>query len=236
LNAAVDVNPAFPGKERHLLRVTLARIFAATAIAPKGLFEMNEPEEEGQKPEPKFAEEFVIPGTDELKVLEAWCNLHPNILKVGRTEHVAPEGLDEEAAAEQLAQLEETDKKEERFRAIAEHDKVEGYEAAWISKIIGDNQGYNQIPPKEGSVSYGVNVLRSIRWPGAVTVSKGGKFTSIYVGYGLKRGGATKNPVEPPEVISDPVEPVENPEPQGKDPAEVKAPVEGEEEAGSDQD
>ena len=52
------MNPTFPGKERHLLRATLARIFAATAIAPKGLFEMSEPEEEGQKPEPKFAEEF----------------------------------------------------------------------------------------------------------------------------------------------------------------------------------
>lgn len=87
MNALIDTNPAFPGKERHLLRATLARIFAATSIAPKGLFEMNEPEEEGQKPEMKFADEFAIPGTDELKVLEAWCNLHPIILKAGRTEH-----------------------------------------------------------------------------------------------------------------------------------------------------
>ena len=105
LNCTIDTNPVFPGKERHLLRATLARIFAATAIAPKGLFEMAEPEDEGQKPEPKFAEEFVIPGTDELKVLEAWANLHPIILKAGRTEHVPPEGLDEEAAAEKLAAL-----------------------------------------------------------------------------------------------------------------------------------
>jgi hypothetical protein len=69
-----------------------------------------------------------------------------------------------------------------------------------------------------------------------VTVSKGGKFTSIYVGYGLKRGGATKNPVEPGEVIADPVEPKEEPEPQGKDPAEVKAAEEGQDEDGEDQD
>ena len=102
---------------------------------------------------------------------------------------MAPEGLDEEAAAEKLAALEEEDKKEERFRAISEHEKVKGYESAWTSKIVGDNQPFNQIPPKEGTVSYGVNVIRSIRWPGAVTVSKGGKFTSIYVGYGMKRGG-----------------------------------------------
>ena len=47
LNAIIDSNPVFPGKERHLLRATLARIFAATAIAPKGLFEMAEPEDEG---------------------------------------------------------------------------------------------------------------------------------------------------------------------------------------------
>ena len=38
LNATVDTNPAFAGKERHLLRATLARIFHATAICPKGLF------------------------------------------------------------------------------------------------------------------------------------------------------------------------------------------------------
>lgn len=44
-----------------------------------------------------------MPGTDDLKSLEAWANLHPIILKAGRTEHLAPEGLDEEAAAEKLA-------------------------------------------------------------------------------------------------------------------------------------
>ena len=118
LNCEIDTNPSFPGKERHLLRATLARIFAATAIAPKGLFEMAE-ENEGEKPEAKFAEDFIIPDTEGLRSLEAWANLHPIILKVGRTEHLAPEGLDEEAAAERLAALEEEDKKEERFRDIA---------------------------------------------------------------------------------------------------------------------
>lgn len=37
LNASFDSNPAFPGKERHFLRATLARIFSATAIVPMGL-------------------------------------------------------------------------------------------------------------------------------------------------------------------------------------------------------
>ena len=42
LNAEVNVNPAFDGKERHLLRATLARIFHATALVPKGLFALDE--------------------------------------------------------------------------------------------------------------------------------------------------------------------------------------------------
>jgi radial spoke head protein 4/6 len=42
LNATIDSNPPFPGKERHFLRAQLARIFSATAIIPKGLFEIDE--------------------------------------------------------------------------------------------------------------------------------------------------------------------------------------------------
>ena len=102
-----------------------------------------------------------------------------------------------------------------------------GYDAAWTSKVVGDSQAFNQIPPKEGTVSYGVNVIRSLRWPGAVTVSKGGKFTSIYVGYGLKRGGPCQQPTEPAEVQKDPTEAKEMPEPYPL--TEPPAKVEGEE-------
>jgi radial spoke head protein 4A len=42
LNAPVNSNPEFMGKERHLLRAQLARINAATLIIPKGIFEMDE--------------------------------------------------------------------------------------------------------------------------------------------------------------------------------------------------
>ena len=53
LNATFHSNPTFPGKERHLLRAQLARIFAATAIVPKGLFEIDE-----ETQEIKFSEDF----------------------------------------------------------------------------------------------------------------------------------------------------------------------------------
>ena len=71
LNADVDTNPAFDGKERHLLRATLARIFHATAIVPKGLFVLDE-----ETNEVKFSEEFVFPKTDELRDVKSWSNVH----------------------------------------------------------------------------------------------------------------------------------------------------------------
>lgn len=211
LNAPIDSNPPFPGKERHFLRAQLARIFHATAIVPKGLFEIDE-----ETNEMKFAEEFAIPGTEELKSYEAWGNLHPVILKAGRTTHIEPEGMPEEEKEEYMAKLADEDKTEERFRGINEQqpmpDMGEGV-APWISKVCGDTQQYNQLPPKEGTTTYAVNVLRSLRWPGAITVAKNGKFTNVYVGYGLKRGDPSFNPTEPPEVCKDPSDQLEMPEP-----------------------
>lgn len=55
-------------------------------------------------------------------------------------------------------------------------------------------------------------VITNKNWPGSVTVAHFGAYTSIYVGYGLKSGGNSFSPVEPPDVQSDPSEPVEQPE------------------------
>ena len=77
-------------------------------------------------------------------------------------------------------------------------------------------------------------MLKSLKWPGAVTWAKGGKFVGIYVGDGLKFGDCSYNPTEPPEVQSDPQESTENPEPTPlHEPVEAPEPetvVEGEEE------
>ena len=62
-------------------------------------------------------------------------------------------------------------------------------------------------------MTYAVNVIRSLRWPGSITVSKGGNYCSIYVGDGCKKGDTAFSPIEPPEVQSDPVDYIEMPEP-----------------------
>ncbi len=165
LNATIDSNPPFPGKERHFLRAQLARIFAATQIAPKGLYEIDE--ESGKV---RFAEEFSVPATEELKSLEQWGNVQAAILKVGRTSHLAPAGMSDEDKDAYLAAKAEEDAAPERFRALNEHTPMPGMETSWLSKVVGDTQQYNQTGGKEGTVSYSVNVIRSLRWPGAVTV------------------------------------------------------------------
>jgi len=74
-----------------------------------------------------------------------------------------------------MAKLNEKDPVlEGNFRAINEDAPVSGLPAgletgfAWISKVVGDTQPYTR---GEGTVSYSVNVIKSLRWPGAVTVA-----------------------------------------------------------------
>ena len=88
--------------------------------------------------EQKFAEEFTIPGTEELKSLEAWCHVNQILLKAGRCTHKEPEGIADEEKEEYMNKLAEEDKTEERFRAINEDTKVEGSDSAWLSKVCGD--------------------------------------------------------------------------------------------------
>lgn len=168
-----------------------------------------------------------MPGTEELKAPDAWTNLHPQISLSGVTRHVAPAHItDPEDRKTWEDEKGATDKLVERFgTTLVDHTKAPGFETAWTSKIVGDVQPFSVLNPKENApttVSYGVNVIRSLRWPGAVTVAKGGKFTSIYVGYGLKRGGTTQMPAAPEEVVKDPPEPKEYPEPYPLTEPEVK--------------
>ena len=110
----------------------------------------------------------------------------------------------------------------ERFRDIGEHTPFTGEQPAWISKVVGDTHQYTEGGEGE-TISYAINVIRSLRWPGSVTVSKGGKCTTVYVGYGMKKGDPSYNPVEPPAVCADPNDETETKEMPEPNPA--KEPV-----------
>ena len=132
LNANIDSCPPFPGTERHLLRAQLARIQHSTELCPKGLYEIDE--DSGDQ---KFAEEFALPKTEELKDLGVWAHSHPCILKSGRCTHFVPPELTEEDRDAFIEKLNEEEKVEERFKAVADDTPVKT-EAAWTSKVAGD--------------------------------------------------------------------------------------------------
>ena len=115
-----------------------------------------------------------------------------------------------------MAALETADPQPERFRPITAHQPLglPGAESpAWTSRVVGDTQLYSDGAAEGESISYAINVIKSVRWPGSVTVSKGGKFTTVYVGYGLKKGDPSLNPTTPPTVCEDPSEVAEGYEP-----------------------
>ena len=71
---------------------------------------------------------------------------------------------------EYMAKLEESDKTVERFAVGLNEDiPITGLETAWVSKVVGDTQAYKGAPGKETDINYAVNVLKSLRWPGAYT-------------------------------------------------------------------
>lgn len=73
-------NPHFPGKEKELLRAQIARISQTTSIVPKGYFKKQEDSEREIIEVPE--EEKKNPTFDDLKSLENWCHVSPNILMV----------------------------------------------------------------------------------------------------------------------------------------------------------
>jgi hypothetical protein len=168
--------------------------------------------------------------TEPLKSLEAWVHLPKQILNVGRCSHIVPDDVPEDERDGYLEKLNETDKGADTLFHIAEDKAVpgSGRESSWSSTVCGD---LTQYKAGEASVSYSVNVLRSLRWPGSVTVVKGGQYCSIYVGDCVKNGDTCFSPIDPPAVQSDPAQQPDHEEPFGEEPKPVPAEGEGEEKA-----
>eukprot|EP00831_Metopus_contortus_P006052 TRINITY_DN12280_c0_g1_i4.p1 TRINITY_DN12280_c0_g1~~TRINITY_DN12280_c0_g1_i4.p1 ORF type:complete len:214 (-),score=57.82 TRINITY_DN12280_c0_g1_i4:151-792(-) len=94
LDAPVKSFPFFEGKEEALLRAQIARITASTVIVPMGIYKANE-----ENPREIDLEEApALPTFAELKGTDKWVHKSVNILKNGRTAHVAPPGNPEPEA------------------------------------------------------------------------------------------------------------------------------------------
>ena len=80
-------------------------------------------------------------------------------------------------------------------------------------RLFGDSaEYYDPMNPKK-KVCYGTVVVRSLLWPGCYTFYNNSRYTSIYVGSGLKYESESYYPLYPPLVMNDPQEYGEQPEP-----------------------
>jgi len=222
LDAKVITHPHFPGTEKDLLRAQIARITADTVLCIKDFVVANEDGEIAENPE------FVIPRGDELGNKDAWTHERAHLLRTGRTtHHEIPDEAEEEEDIKKKLKMEKeqaADPARSRVRAIATDPDL-----AWAVRQGGDKSLYKA---GETVKSYAVTTVRCLTWPGAVTVSKGGHFTNLYVGHGLKYGEPDFFPCAPLDIQEEPEDPGEMPEPQPEGAPPSQEEPKGEEEAG----
>jgi len=212
--AKVITHPSFDGNEAVLLRAQIARISADTVLCIKGYL-AREPVEEGEEPGPvEVAEEFAAPPPAELAKPSGWTHMAHHLMRNGRTAHKEiPEDLEDD----QKAKLEEEQKADPPADQIR---GLEGDELAWTIKQTGDPTVYEN--PAQSML---VTAVRSLSWPGAVSVARGKQFANFYVGNGLAAREPDFFPPEPPDVQDEPEDPGEQPQPPGTEQTE-EAPAE----------
>jgi len=224
-SSKVVTHPPFPGAEEVLLRAQIARISADVTLMFRD--RMKRDPEEGVFPEntaePADNEEFAMPAVSVLMTPQGWQHSEPHILQNGRTTHrEAPEPNEDEP--------EHADNKlRKRMLAAQKSDplrdpirNVDGDGLDWVYKQFGDTSLYKTTVPAgapPGTVvqprSNAVTCMRSLTWPGAVTVVQSSNMVQLYVGYGLPAAEPDFFPSMLPDVRDEPEELVEQPEPQG---------------------
>lgn len=209
--AKVITHPFFDGLEEVLLRATIARIAADTSLCVKGMLHREEDAEEVTT-----NEEFQWPLPAELKKKEAWMHNEPHILNIGRTTHKElPDPEEDPVAFAKAKEVQDNDPAKDVIRSVVD----DGLD--WNIKQFGDVALYkNPSDPSGKPKCYAVTCLRSLTWPGAVTVSRGTNYASLYVGYGLQAGAPDFFPPAPLDIQDEPEDHGEVQEPQGSPEAE----------------
>lgn len=178
LTAAVGGHPPFPGTEANYVRAQIARISAATTLAPSGYFAAGEDEEQFNIAVNE--EEYEAPALGEVG---SWVHARLEVNTLGRCLPQPP------ATNEDGEEVEDPDAPEPSpvLRSIEEE------EGGWnLRGVPAAGQGEGAEP--------GLVVVRSLRWPGAATVGFGKRFANVYVGYGQRYAPAAYAPPQPADV------------------------------------
>lgn len=228
--AKVVTHPPFPGTEEVLLRAQIALISADTTLMFKDQLKRDGgefgTEEVG---EIVTNDEFVPPSASVLMTPQGWQHSEPHILQIGRTTHRDPPEADDEnpdnpdnKIRKRMLAEQETDPMRDPIR------RLEGDQLEWVFKQFGDTSLYNSGSSDASAKprSNAVTCVRSLTWPGAVTVAQNSNMVQLYVGYGLAAKQPDFFPHGLPDVQDEPEDPGEQVEPQGSLQADEPPPEE----------
>jgi len=206
LGRPVHSMPWFPGKERHLLRAQIARITATCTLAPSGYYQVND-EDDKKILLPESDGPPAAPDSESLKTADGWVHCSPALLSIGKCYWPNLSEIDDEEkekfpeeVKKAIAGMGPTPEDREPPKAMLTPIKEDLSELefvpaggddeppppAWNIKVYGDKGKYQFPDDQGGEKTYRVTAVRSLIWPGAVTVAQGNRFANLYVGYGLK--------------------------------------------------
>jgi radial spoke head protein 4A len=199
LSAQVAGYPRFPWGEAALLRAQIARIGAATVLAPRGALKLDE---EADEPRVVEDEEFKGAAATELTGAGGWVHAVPALLRQGRVKKwkAPPKEEEEEEEADagkpkRAADEDENDDVEppELLRGVDADAEAEAATPAWTFRVDA----------REASAPHAIASAHSVLWPGAVAVAQGRAFVSFYVGNGLRRLSQRYAPPPVPAVMGE---------------------------------
>jgi len=191
LKAPVLGFPRFGWGEAAYLRAIIARIGAATIVAPQQQFSVAD--EGSESGEIQLDEEYKGVRASDLQSPEHWVHIRRGLLKQGRCDpYVEPEREDEATEPSKLEDAEEP----LPILAPLSNDQS-NLPSTWTFRLSPN------VGRKPSENEYAVASAHSLVWPGAVAVSKKRSLVNIYIGNGLKRLIAPYAPPPPPSVQSE---------------------------------
>ncbi|VDK34246.1 unnamed protein product [Taenia asiatica] len=181
LTASVASFPPFPGTEAHYLRAQIARISAATQLAPQNFYHLRlesdddgedeEGNEEVVQVECEENEEYVAQPLDEMD-LEQWVHCRPYILPQGRVNWWNP--LEAENVTESDANSSDDGNTVPPLRGLGVEPQPERGPPI-LTPIAEDLEVQGQIPWTIRRYPGGPYLrVSSVLWPGAHTVAQEG--------------------------------------------------------------
>lgn len=222
LEAEIFSFPLFPGREKHFLRATIARITSGTYISPNGYYrrrgnQKNEEQEE-EEDETVNEEDGILDNDDliclnenykshdlrDLLHLPNWVHIRPHIIPQGRIKffNLAKELRDfqkqqyiseeDEDQEEQFVEEEDIEDEVSRGPFLFDDIKKDKITENFPNWTIRFSSIYNEINR--------MVLVKSNLWPGSYTFSHELIADSIYVGWGQKYISRNYTPAHLPPI------------------------------------